>query len=146
MTGMPSFRASPTAMCSLLVSTTQTAEGVRAMSRIPPRVRSSLSFSRRRTSSSFLVMPEPATSSKSICSSSLSRCSRLWTVWKLVSIPPSQRSLTYGIPTRVACSATASWACFLVPTNMIVPPRETVSRTYEYARSIAVSDWVRSMM
>ena len=35
------------------------------MSRMPPRVRSSLSFSRRSRSSSFLVRPEAATSSKS---------------------------------------------------------------------------------
>jgi len=32
-----------------------------------------------------------------------------------------------GIPTRVACSAIASWACFLVPTNITVPPLATVS-------------------
>ena len=32
-------------------------------------------------------------------------------------MPPSQRWLTYGMPTRVACSAIASWACFLVPTK-----------------------------
>ena len=46
-------------------------------------------------------MPLFATSSKSISSSSLSRWSRLCTVWKFVSIPPSQRWLTYGMPTRV---------------------------------------------
>ncbi len=77
ITGMPSLRASLTAMCSFLVSTTQTALGTRAMSLIPPSERSSFSRSRRRCSSSFLVRVEPATSSKSISSSSLSRWSRL---------------------------------------------------------------------
>ncbi|CAM5278237.1 hypothetical protein SGRI78S_02839 [Streptomyces griseus subsp. griseus] len=48
---------------------------------------------------------------------------------KLVSMPPSQRWLTYGMPTRVACSAMASWACFFVPTNMMEPPWATVSLT-----------------
>ncbi len=45
-TGMPSLRASLTAMCSFLVSTIQTALGTRPMSRMPPSVLSSLSFSR----------------------------------------------------------------------------------------------------
>ena len=75
------------------------------------------------------MWPEPATSSKSISSSSFRRVSRLEMVWKLVSMPPSQRWLTYGMPTRVACSATASWACFFVPTKRIVPPCATVSLT-----------------
>ncbi len=57
------MRASSTARCSFLVSTIHTAEGTLAMSRMPPRVFSSLSFSRLRMSSSFLVWPEPATSS-----------------------------------------------------------------------------------
>ncbi len=93
-TGMPSFLASLTARCSFLVSTIQTALGTLAMSRRPPRVFSSLSFSRRRTRSSFFVIPEPATSSKSTVSSSRMRWTRLLTVWKLVSMPPSQRWLT----------------------------------------------------
>ena len=42
MTGSLSLRASKTARCSFLVSTIHTAEGTLAMSRIPPRVRSSL--------------------------------------------------------------------------------------------------------
>ena len=127
ITGMPSLRASLTAMCSFLVSTTQIALGTRVMCRIPPSERSSLSRSRLRCSSSFLVRVEPATSSKSTSSSSLSRCSRLNTVPKLVSMPPSQRWFTNGIPTLRACSAMASCACFLVPTYRIVPPWATVS-------------------
>ena len=86
------------------MSTTQTAEGSLVMSRIPPRVRVSLSRSRRCMSSSFFVYPLAATSSKSTSSSSLSRCRRRLTVPKLVSMPPSQRWFTYGMPTRVACS------------------------------------------
>ena len=48
---------------------------------------------------------------------------RLEIVWKLVSRPPSQRWLTYGMPDFSAASLTASRACFFVPTNRIVPPR-----------------------
>ena len=97
----------------------------RLISRMPPSDLSSLSRSRRICSSSFLVRLLPATSSKSISSSSLRRLIRWCTVWKLVSMPPSQRWLTKGIPTRFACSAIASWACFLVPTNITLPPLAT---------------------
>lgn len=75
------------------------------------------------------MSPEAATLSKSSSSSSFRRWSLLCTVEKLVSMPPSQRWLTYGMPTRAACSAMASWACFFVPMNMIVPPCATVSLT-----------------
>ena len=44
-------------------------------------------------------------------------------VRQFVSRPPSQRWLTYGMPTRFASLATASCACFFVPTNSTVPPR-----------------------
>ena len=71
---------------------------------------------------------------------------RLETVWKFVSRPPSQRSLTYGWPTRVACSASTSCACFFVPTKSTVPPWATVSLTKSYARSMYASDCCRSMM
>ena len=75
-------------------------------------------------------------SSKSISSSSFMRARRLETVWKLVRRPPSQRSLTNGWPTRCACSAMTSWACFFVPTKRIVPPWATVSLTKSYALSM----------
>ena len=75
-------------------------------------------------------------SSKSISSSSFMRARRFETVWKLVSRPPSQRWLTYGWPTRVACSAMEPWACFLVPTKRMVPPWATVSLTKSYALSM----------
>ncbi len=146
MTGSPSLRASSTARCSFLVSTIHTAEGTLPMSRMPPRVFSSLSFSRLRMRSSFFVRPEPATSSKSISSSSLRRVRRLEIVLKLVSMPPSQRWLTYGMPTRVACSAMGSCACFLVPTNRMEPPWATVSLTNSNALLMYVSDCCRSMM
>ena len=95
------------------------------MSRSPPRVRVSLTFSRASCRVSFLVKPCDAPVC-SIDSSSFIRCSRLYTVWKLVSMPPSQRWFTYGMPTRAACSAIASCACFLVPTNSTLPPSATV--------------------
>ena len=67
-------------------------------------------------------------------------------VRQFVSRPPSQRWLTYGMPTRFACSSTASCACFFVPTNRIVPFRSARLRAKLYASSS--SDWVcwRSMM
>ena len=49
-------------------------------------------------------------------------------VWKLVSMPPIQRSVTYGMPTRWACHWMVSWACFFVPTKSTVPPLATRSR------------------
>ncbi len=49
-------------------------------------------------------------------------------VRQFVSRPPSQRLLTYGIPTRAASPATASCACFLVPTNSTDPPRSAIAR------------------
>ena len=60
-------------------------------------------------------------------------------VTKLVSMPPSQRWLTYGLPARVASSAIGSWACFLVPTKRIVSPRATVSRD-ELERRVEAAD------
>ena len=41
-----------------------------------------------------------------------------------------------GMPTRVACSAMASCACFLVPTKRTWPPRATVDLTNLYALSM----------
>ena len=54
---------------------------------------------------------------------------RFLIVVKFVSMPPSQRLLTYGMPARVASWAIGSWACFFVPTNRTYSPRATVSRT-----------------
>ncbi len=39
-------------------------------------------------------------------------------------MPPSHLSVTKGILTRFAHSVTISFACFLVPTNIIFLPRE----------------------
>ena len=49
-------------------------------------------------------------------------------VRQFVSRPPSQRWFTYGMPTRFACSSTASCACFFVPTKSTVPPRSAMLR------------------
>ena len=67
-------------------------------------------------------------------------------VVKLVSMPPSQRWFTNGMPERPAPSAMGSWACFFVPMNMIVPPSEARSRTKWYAFSIRSRVCCRSMM
>ena len=71
---------------------------------------------------------------------------RFLIVTKLVSMPPSQRLLTYGMSARVASSAIGSWACFLVPTNRTLSPRATVSRTNSRATSRRLTVWARSMM
>src|SRR3712207_7061295 len=61
-------------------------------------------------------------------------------VGKLVSIPPAQRSFTYGMLTEAALSATTSLACFLVATNKTFFPRseehtsELQSRQYLVCR------------
>ena len=67
-------------------------------------------------------------------------------VTKLVSMPPSQRWLTYGWPDRVASSAIGSWACFLVPTKRIESPWATVSRAKARAVSRRRTVCARSMM
>ena len=84
--------------------------------------------------------------SSRICSSCSSRLMRLMIVWKFVSMPPIQRRLTNGMPQRRASSSIVSWACFLVPTNMIVPPFATNSRTQVIASSRRRTVCWRSMM
>ena len=92
------------------------------MAPTPPRLVSSL------TSSASIVM-RSLVGSRSSWPSSFSRWSscmramRSFMVLKFVSRPPSQRSLTYGIPAASAASLTMSFACFLVPTNSTMPPR-----------------------
>ena len=90
------------------------------MSLMPPRLACSFSRSRRRpiTSclTSFWKVP-----SVSAASSSFRRATDFFTVAKLVSEPPSQRWVMYGMPQRVASSFTASRAERLVPTNRMVP-------------------------
>src|SRR5215210_3257344 len=70
-TGMPSVFASLIASSSLLVSTTNMTSGRPPMSRMPPRLFSSLSRSRVSWSTSFLV--RPAVSPDSCSSGDLSR-------------------------------------------------------------------------
>ncbi len=50
-------------------------------------------------------------------------------VVKLVSIPPSHRSFTYGMPHLAAALEIGSCVCFLVPTNRMMPPSAARSRT-----------------
>src|SRR5512132_160229 len=126
MTEMPSLRASLTAMCSFLVSITKIASGSRSRLCMPPRLRSSFSFSWRRRIASRLGRKSKAPV-RSISRSSRRRSRRRDTVWKFVSIPPSQRVVTNGIATRAACSEMPSSACFFVPTNRITPPRGSSS-------------------
>ncbi len=46
-------------------------------------------------------------------------------------MPPSQRSLTYGMPHFSAYCWIGSCACFFVPTKSTLPPLAVVSRTNE---------------
>ena len=95
---------------------------------MPPRVFSSLtrSFSSWRTS---FFGSRSAVPSVPISESFCSRSRLFRIVLKLVSIPPSQRWLTYGVPARRASSSTASCACFFVPTKRTVFPSAAMLRT-----------------
>ena len=92
-TGRPSLLASVTAMCSFLVSMTKMASGSRSSPRMPPRLRWSFSSSRVWRRASFLGMASKSPAF-SMASNSFIRLTRVETVWKLVSMPPSHRSLT----------------------------------------------------
>ena len=91
--GSPSLLASVTAMCSFLVSITNRASGRLPRVRMPPRLRWSFSSSRLWCSASFLGMASKSPTSR-MRSSSVILATRELIVWKLVSIPPSQRSFT----------------------------------------------------
>ena len=52
-------------------------------------------------------------------------------VVKFVSIPPSQRWFTYGMPHVSEALAIGSCDCFLVPMKRMLPPLATMSRTKE---------------
>ena len=110
------------------------APGRRFILRMPPSVPWSLVISSVSLAASFLVIrsKSPVCWRASSCSS---RPIRFLIVTKLVSMPPSQRLLTYGWPARVASWATGSWACFFVPTKRTWSPRATVSRTNSRATS-----------
>ena len=71
---------------------------------------------------------------------------RGWMVWKLVSVPPSQRLLMNGMPHRSASCSTMRRACFFVPTNRTCSPDETTSRTFSTASSRARTVFARSRM
>ena len=127
-TGIPSLLASFTAICSILESTTKTAEGSEPISFIPPRLRSSFwrNLSIRRIS---FLGKRSIVPSSNMASRRFRRSIPFWMVWKFVSIPPNQRLFTKGISHRLASSTMESWACFLVPTKSNFPPWATVSIT-----------------
>ena len=89
ITGMFNTLASATAMCSLLVSITNSTSGRPPISLMPPSARSSLLRCRVSLSSSFLV--KPVSPSSSCSSTSRRRLIDLEMVFQLVSMPPSQR-------------------------------------------------------
>ena len=85
---------------------------------------------------------EPSDSMRSI---SFMRFMERLTVLRLVRVPPSQRSVTKGCPQALADSLTASWACFLVPTNRMLPPLAAVADRNLQASSIWPTVLDRSM-
>ena len=85
------------------------------MSLMPQKTFSSFWRSRSSLAPSFLLRVARVPSS-AMRSRSLSRATLPRMVLKLVSIPPSQRSVTKYWPARVASSPMMSLACFLVPT------------------------------
>ena len=93
ITGMPSLLASVTAMCSFLVSSTNTAAGRLLRLRMPPRFFCSFSSSRVRRRASFFGIASNSPEAR-MRSYSIILATRLEMVSKLVSMPPSQRSLT----------------------------------------------------
>ena len=144
-TGMPSLRASLTAIASLLVSITNIRSGRPPMLRMPPSTRCSLACSRCSPRSSFFVRPvsPPACN---MSSRSRRRLIEFDTVAQLVSVPPSQRSFMKYCAQRPAASAIASAAWRLVPTNSTRPPLAAVSRTFTSAWCNSGTDWERSMI
>ena len=90
--GMPSLLASVTAMCSFLVSSTNTTSGSFSILAMPPRLRSSFSSSREISRASFLGMASNSPESRMRRYSAI-LATRLDMVSKLVSMPPSQRWL-----------------------------------------------------
>src|SRR2546430_324567 len=92
-TGIPSLFASATAIRSFFESATNNAPGSRPMFLMPERYFSSFKRSRLNSSCSFLVW---CSNSPSLipCSRSFSRLICFLIVWKFVSVPPSQRSVT----------------------------------------------------
>ena len=132
-------------MASRFVSMTNTASGVRFMLRMPLRLVCSFDSSLRRRICSFFGSTAMRPSA-SMASSSSMRVTRERMVTKFVSMPPSQRAFTYGMPQRFAASETASCACFFVPTNSTVPPFLASSDTNVYAWSRPTSVCLRSMM
>ena len=94
--GMFSFCASLTAMCSRRISTINNAPGKRVISEIEPKFFSSLARKRSTCNFSFLerVLNVP---SAFILSMAAIFLTALRMVTKLVSIPPGQRSVMYGM-------------------------------------------------
>ena len=137
--------ASLTALASFWTSTTKRAEGRRLMSRMDPRFFSSFarwrSTWRRSLLASFSNVP-----SSFILSMVFIFLTALRMVGKLVSIPPGQRSVTDGMLTAAAFSATTSLACFLVATKRTLRPLRAISLSTSAASSIFTTDLCRSMM
>ena len=67
-------------------------------------------------------------------------------VAKLVSMPPDQRSVTYGMLTDSAASVTMSLACFFVATNKMRLPLLAICFAAAAASSTRTTVLCKSMM
>ncbi len=65
---------------------------------------------------------------------------------KLVSMPPLQRSVTYGMPVGFTLAVTMSLACFLVATKSTFLPLRVIWRKALAASSNLTEVLLRSMM
>ncbi len=137
--------ASLTAFTSFWISTTKSAAGKRLRSAMDPRFFSSLARWRVTCSRSRFARVSKVPS-VIILSMVFIFLTALRMVGKLVSIPPGQRSVTYGMLTDLAASATISLACFLVATNNIFLPAFASCFATFAASSILTMVLCRSMI
>ena len=144
-TGMPSVRASFTAMCSFITSTTKRAAGKRLKSAILPKFFSNLALWRAIWSFSRLERWSNVPSF-SILSMVVIFFTALRIVGKFVSMPPGQRSETYGMLIFVIFSATISLACFFVATNRILRPDLAICFNAAQALSSKMAVLFKSIM
>ena len=122
---MFNFCASLIAICSRLISITNSAPGRRVISEIDPKFFSSFALKRSTCKRSFFesVKKVPSFFMRSMVAIFLTA---LRIVTKLVSIPPGHLSVMYGMLTFAAFSETMSFACFLVATNKILRPEVAI--------------------
>jgi hypothetical protein len=138
--GILSLRASATALCSRLMSTTNIAAGILSIARMPSKyLCSRAAFAADDRLLLLDVIVERAVRFHLL--DFLEPLDGRLIVLKFVSVPPSQRSVTKNWPHSLAVSLTHCCACFLVPTNTTLPPLRTfrtkIARGFELRERLA---------